>query len=204
MGVRTKGKIVSWNDAKGFGFVAPLSGGKQVFIHMSAFANRGRRPEIDEVVTYSLSKDSQGRPCAANATLVGDKLTKRAPRRSNGALISIALLFLAAVGGMALTSRLPGIVMIVYAFASLIAFAAYAIDKSAARRGQWRTSEGTLLLIGLAGGWPGALVAQELLRHKSSKTSFRFAFWVTVLANLAVLAWLTTRDGRLFVQNLVN
>jgi hypothetical protein len=46
------------------------------------------------------------------------------------------------------------------------------------------------------GGWPGALVAQETLRHKSKKASFRIVFWATVLINCAGLAWLHTADGR--------
>jgi len=40
------------------------------------------------------------------------------------------------------------------------------------------------LLLGLVGGWPGSLVAQQVLRHKSSKASFRRAFWGTVLVNI--------------------
>ncbi|WP_374582771.1 DUF1294 domain-containing protein [Pseudoduganella sp.] len=75
-----------------------------------------------------------------------------------------------------------------YALASVACFIAYALDKSAARHGRRRTPERTLLLLGLAGGWPGALAAQRLLRHKSAKTSFLLKFWLTVALNLAVLA----------------
>ncbi|XAH22252.1 DUF1294 domain-containing protein [Xylophilus sp. GW821-FHT01B05] len=64
-------------------------------------------------------------------------------------------------------------------------FVAYAFDKSAAVAGKWRTPERTLLLLGLVGGWPGGLLAQQLLRHKSSKASFRAAFWGTVVINVA-------------------
>lgn len=72
--------------------------------------------------------------------------------------------------------------------ASVVCFIAYALDKSAARRGQRRTPERSLLLLGLCGGWPGALLAQRWLRHKSSKTSFQLKFWLTVAINLAALA----------------
>lgn len=75
-----------------------------------------------------------------------------------------------------------------YAVASVACFIAYALDKSAARKGRRRTPERTLLLLGLAGGWPGALAAQQLLRHKSAKTSFLAKFWLTVVLNLAALA----------------
>jgi len=75
-----------------------------------------------------------------------------------------------------------------YAVASAACFIAYALDKSAARQGRRRTPERTLLLLGLAGGWPGGLAAQQLLRHKSSKTSFLLKFWLTVLVHLAIVA----------------
>lgn len=75
-----------------------------------------------------------------------------------------------------------------YALASAACFIAYALDKSAARKGRRRTPERTLLLLGLACGWPGGLAAQQLLRHKSAKASFLAKFWLTVILNLAVLA----------------
>ena len=77
-------------------------------------------------------------------------------------------------------------VALAYAGLSIVCLFAYAFDKSAARAGRWRTTERTLLLLGLAGGWPGGLVAQKLLRHKSIKASFRSAFWGTVFVNVAV------------------
>jgi uncharacterized membrane protein YsdA (DUF1294 family)/cold shock CspA family protein len=201
--VRTKGKITSWNDDKGYGFITPLAGGKQIFIHVSALSNRNRRPELNEVVTFAVSKDKQGRPCAVNATLAGDKLTKKAPRKSSKTAILFAVLFMIAVGISALTGSLPYTLPIGYVALSLVTFVAYAIDKSAAQRGVWRTSEGTLLFLGLAGGWPGALIAQETLSHKSKKASFRAVFWVTVLMNCAVLAWLHTESGQETVRGLL-
>jgi uncharacterized membrane protein YsdA (DUF1294 family) len=75
-------------------------------------------------------------------------------------------------------------------------FFAYAFDKAAARAGRWRTAEATLLLLGLVGGWPGALLAQQLLRHKSSKAPFRAAFWVTVALNAGVFVALSARVWR--------
>lgn len=64
----------------------------------------------------------------------------------------------------------------------------YAVDKSAARAGRRRVPESTLLLLGFAGGWPGAIVAQRMLRHKTRKASFRRAFWLSVAANVVVFA----------------
>jgi uncharacterized membrane protein YsdA (DUF1294 family)/cold shock CspA family protein len=191
-----KGKIASWNDSKGYGFITPLDGGKQLFIHVSALGNRNRRPEINDVVTYSITKDKQGRPCAANATLAGDKIVRKAPRKNNKVVMVLALLFLSGVGVSVAKGVLPVNLLIGYLVLSLLTFIAYAIDKSAAKRGAWRTSESGLLMLGLAGGWPGGLFAQELLRHKSKKTSFRAAFWGTVFVNCGVLVWLHTEGGR--------
>jgi uncharacterized membrane protein YsdA (DUF1294 family) len=77
--------------------------------------------------------------------------------------------------------------LIVYFVASLVCFGAYARDKSAARRQARRTPEGTLLLLGLLCGWPGGLLAQRRLRHKTAKLSFQCWFWLTVAANLAIV-----------------
>ena len=41
-------------------------------------------------------------------------------------------------------------------------------------------------MLGVLGGWPGALMAQQVLRHKSNKASFQVAFWVSVVANVSV------------------
>ena len=72
---------------------------------------------------------------------------------------------------------------LVYLLASLACLLAYYLDKAAARAGRRRISERSLLLLGLAGGWPGALLAQQWFRHKSSKQAFRRKFWCTVLFN---------------------
>ena len=70
-----------------------------------------------------------------------------------------------------------------------------ALDKAAPRGGHRRTPENTLHLLALLGGWPGALVAQNRLRHKSSKTSFLAVFWITVLLNCVVLGLYLTPAG---------
>lgn len=83
----------------------------------------------------------------------------------------------------------------VYVLLSLSTFLLYGWDKRAAIRGNWRIRERTLHLWALAGGWPGAWLAQRWLRHKSQKKSFRRLFWLTVLCNLAVLlaGWIYVR-----------
>lgn len=75
-----------------------------------------------------------------------------------------------------------------YLLLSLVTFIAYAVDKSAARRRMQRTPERTLHLLALAGGWPGAWLAQRVLRHKSAKARFLVVFWLTVGLNMIMLA----------------
>jgi uncharacterized membrane protein YsdA (DUF1294 family) len=74
-----------------------------------------------------------------------------------------------------------------YALVSLLTLVVYAWDKRAARRGGRRTPEATLHLLELLGGWPGALVAQRLIRHKNAKPGYQIVFWLIVALHLA--AW---------------
>ncbi|WP_019029355.1 DUF1294 domain-containing protein [Colwellia piezophila] len=74
-------------------------------------------------------------------------------------------------------------ILTLYLAANIMNFFAYALDKSKAKPGTWRTPEITLHLLALIGGWPGAAISQQLLRHKSKKVAFRAVFWLTVMAN---------------------
>lgn len=194
--MRDKGKLANWNDERGYGFIVPFSGAARVFVHVRAFSNRARRPEINDVVTYTLSKDEKGRPCAINATLAGARRPPRSKRRSSAWAILTAGLFLSAVGALIFIANLSTIVFVLYLTASIATFFAYRFDKSAARKGHWRTEEGTLHMLALIGGWPGALVAQSVLRHKTRKQAFLVIFWLTVILNCVALAWLLTPEGR--------
>ena len=68
-------------------------------------------------------------------------------------------------------------------------------DKLAAVRGAWRISERTLHTLEFLFGWPGAWLAQQLFRHKSSKTEYRVVFYLMVVLNIA-LVWVLRRFGR--------
>jgi uncharacterized membrane protein YsdA (DUF1294 family) len=107
------------------------------------------------------------------------------------------------VGVPVLASRILPVILGIYMEISLMTFTAYALDKSAARKGDWRTKESTLHLLSLAGGWPGAIVVQQQLRHKSRKASFRSVFWMTVFLNCGVFVWLTTSTGAAALQSFI-
>jgi uncharacterized membrane protein YsdA (DUF1294 family)/cold shock CspA family protein len=193
--VRHQGKITDWKDGQGFGFITPNGGGQRVFVHIKSFSSRQRRPAGNELVTYELTHDARGRPQAGNVAFVGKRVAPAAPPGQGNASLMLTVGFLAAVAGAAFAGRLPVEVSGFYLAASAVAFLAYAFDKSAARNGRWRTQESTLHLIGLAGGWPGALAAQRLLRHKSRKQSFQVVFWATVVLNCCALAWFFSDSG---------
>lgn len=198
-----KGKITTWNDDKGFGFITPNNGSGRVFIHIKAFSERNLRPVDGDVVVYSIAKDDQGRMRAVNAKFSGDKEPNHPRKRPSFPALAVPPLFFAALAFSVRETGLPQLVLVAYAVISAITFIAYAIDKSAAQSGRWRTSEVTLHLLALVGGWPGALLAQQTLRHKSKKRSFRAVFWITVLLNCAAYAWLHTTEGRSYLQQLM-
>ncbi|MBF0646788.1 DUF1294 domain-containing protein [Desulfuromonas acetoxidans] len=201
--MRKRGTITSWNKDKGYGFILPNSGSKQIFVHIKDFSNRHRQPEVEQLVNYSESVDRQGRPCAINATRVGDGTEKIGSKKAAKLPITIAILFLGVVAASVFVGDLPIYIFIAYIALSIITYFTYAFDKSAAQKGAWRTQESTLHLFSMAGGWPGALIAQQILRHKNQKESFRFVFWVTSALNLFVLIWLFSANGSKFLKSLL-
>ncbi|QLE84511.1 DUF1294 domain-containing protein [Shewanella sp. Scap07] len=112
------------------------------------------------------------------------------------------LLFISALLCASYLNKLPMIVTAVYLGCSIITFAVYAWDKSAARKGHWRVKERSLHLLALGCGWPGALIAQSVLRHKSQKRPFRLMLAVIVLVNLMMLGLLASPIGEPLTQAL--
>lgn len=183
--MRYQGKITSWKDEQGFGFITPNGGGKQVFVHISAFSNRHRRPVNNEVVTYEVNTEANGKLRAEHVKYIDE------PVRSNDGtlLLVFAVAFLGCMSVSVFVGKLPPLVFWLYVAASSFTFMAYGLDKSAARRKKYRTPEKTLHLLALIGGWPGATVAQSVFRHKSKKLSFQISFWATIILNCIALGW---------------
>lgn len=151
------------------------------------------------MVTYELTLDERRRPRASSVRFSTEVLADDSHPQPSAVPLWLASAFIVAVAGVVLAGRLPAAVLLLYLGASMIAFAAYWLDKSAARRGTWRTAESTLHLFGLAGGWPGALLAQRVFRHKTSKAQFQRVFWVTVVVNCLGFGWLLTEKGTAFL-----
>jgi len=188
--MRFEGTLISWNEDRGFGFIQPTQGGQEIFAHITTFSPRGLRPQVGQNLSFEMEIGQQGKKRAKNVQVARRAAApKRAQQDSTVqwgtatlfAIPAFAVLYI----GVQLTLRPPLAVALVYLVGSFITFFAYALDKSAAQNGRWRTAESTLHLLALAGGWPGALLAQQFLRHKSRKAEFRTVFWGTVLLNVA-------------------
>ncbi len=188
--MRYLGRLQEWNDDKGFGFVTPNGGGRRAFVHIKAFERATRRPVTGELISYELVDDAQGRFNAAKVRFAVQAAPKsqRAAGRFPGVAVGATSIALFAVAWF--VGWVPLVVPLLYAVMSVITYALYAMDKSAARLNQWRIQESSLHLFAFLCGWPGALVAQGYLRHKSVKPQFRLMFWITVVLNLLALAWL--------------
>ena len=79
-----------------------------------------------------------------------------------------------------------GLPLLAYVVASGLAFGVYGYDKRQAKAGEWRIPEKALHAIELLGGWPGALLAQQVFRRKTRKLSYQLWFWLIVVAHQAV------------------
>ncbi len=212
-----RGQLRSWDDQKGFGFIRPERGDGDVFAHISAMRGV-RRPVQGDRVLYLSEADATGRlrathirldaPLSLDEPTIRQKparsVTKTVPRMKAGAPVRynvplqqpllkalglFLLCLLPALGSLRLAaeqgSNWP---LLAYPLASLLAFPLYWRDKRNALRGGWRTPESRLHLVELLGGWPGALIAQQWLRHKTRKWSFQLVFWLIVIAHQ--VAWL--------------
>jgi uncharacterized membrane protein YsdA (DUF1294 family)/cold shock CspA family protein len=200
--VRYKGKLIKWDPDKAFGFIVPNGGGANIFIHKTALSNKQRTPQINDIITYSISKDKNNRVCASDATFSGEKLKSKQQKNSSKFSIYLSVLFLSVITATYFIGQFPQKLLLGYFCCSFITCLIYAFDKSKAQRGAWRTQESTLHIFALIGGWPGAALAQQLLRHKSQKREFRKVFWFTVIVNIGGLIWLFSLSGVPYMQML--
>jgi uncharacterized membrane protein YsdA (DUF1294 family)/cold shock CspA family protein len=205
--VRLQGKITSWKDDLGYGVVTQNGADKNktAFVHIKAFSDRSRRPKLGDLITYEANLDEKRRFRADDVQFVKRASVKFSSSDAGGSSTSaigraFAYLFCAVLILVVLLGRLPLIVLGFYFVASVVAYVAYAMDKAAAESRRWRTPENTLHVLGVVGGWPGALLAQQQLRHKTSKISFQAMFWLTVFINCIALGWLMTSSGADFLR----
>jgi uncharacterized membrane protein YsdA (DUF1294 family)/cold shock CspA family protein len=190
---RREGIIASWNGDRGFGFIQPKAGGPQVFMHIRALPRGSSAPRPGEALSYELETTDTGKTRARYVRLAGAPQLQKYGRTRSSVLSYLPVVAFAVVYFVvAILWTVPYWVGVVYVGASILCFLIYAIDKSAAAEGGWRVSESALLLLGLAGGWPGAIVAQQVLHHKTGKRSFQAAFAGSVVLNVVLFVFLTS------------
>ena len=129
------------------------------------------------------------------------KARRRPRRRHSGRTASLAAPLIG-IAGFALVlglyaryDRLLPWLAGAYAVLAVLTLGLYAWDKRAAMQARSRIPEQTLPLLALAGGWPGAMLARPLFRHKTRKMSFLVVFYLATAVNLAVLGWLLFADN---------
>ena len=110
--------------------------------------------------------------------------------------IQIVITYLVLVAVSVLFAESSKALLVWYLVIGVVTFFVYAKDKRAAINGNWRVPEKTLHTFSVAGGWLGALIAQEKLRHKTQKQPFRSIYWLTVVINVAAFAWTLTPSGQ--------
>ncbi|OEE18914.1 DUF1294 domain-containing protein [Aliivibrio fischeri] len=190
-----KGRVVEWNDSKGYGFISALNGELKVFLHISTLKNKNRRPKIGDEVSFDINEEIKGRFNANNVSIVG------ANTIPSTIMFCFIYLVLASVALVMFNGE--KMLLVLYLGMSLLTYAMYAVDKNAAKKGNWRTPENTLHVLSLLGGWPGALFAQNQFRHKSKKQPFKTILWITIFMNIGAFAWTFTSSGTMFVQNII-
>ena len=202
--MRFEGTLTAWNDERGFGRLESSQGGEPIFVHVSAWPHGSGRPQLNQAVTFEVELGPKGKR-ARNVELVRERRPPRQSERATRAQWGTATLFaipafLVVYLVLSTVWRLPIWVAGLYLLLSAATFIAYAADKYAAAKNSWRTPESTLHTLALAGGWPGALLAQQFLRHKSTKQEFRQVFWGTVMLNVVGLVVLASPNIKSLVS----
>lgn len=193
---RQNGELVQWNDERGFGFIAG-DDGRRSFVHISDIARIATRPRIGDRVSFTPGHGTDGRPAAREVRIAGANPLNMEARRRGAATPTAPAIGLRGVtaGSIVLLAfadyllgRAPVSVPVAYLMLGVVSIAVYWFDKRAAETHRWRVMEKSLHLVDAIGGIAGGLVAQQLLRHKTSKQSFIVVTVLIAVAHLAVLA----------------
>ena len=144
--------------------------------------------------TRSLDSRRTHRPAQARRAAPASRSPRqgKAPSPATGASLAYGLMagWAVLLAWGVWMQRLPLWTLAALAALNIVTLWMYAADKNAARAGRWRIPESNLHLLSLLGGWPAAWLAQQNMRHKSSKKEFRTVYWLTIVLHCGALAWL--------------
>jgi len=180
---RVLASLVEWKDDKGFGFARLPGGDERIFVHAKAFGSKHPRPQKGDSIELDVVEGRKG-PAAKNArVLTADSLARRLPYH-----IVTAIMLLLLVQTVVILGQAPFGLVIYYAALGALSLYLYGHDKRAAITGRWRISENQLLLVDLAGGIIGGLLAQNRYWHKMSKKSYQLRIFAIVATHALFLA----------------
>ncbi|MBD9357237.1 cold shock domain-containing protein [Methylomonas albis] len=75
-----KGVLKTWKDDRGFGFIQPDNGDKDIFVHISSLNGMARRPVRGDVMFYEVARDTGGKLKAVNARIDGVEYQEKVAR----------------------------------------------------------------------------------------------------------------------------
>jgi uncharacterized membrane protein YsdA (DUF1294 family)/cold shock CspA family protein len=194
-----QGRLIKWDDAKGYGFIAPADGGDAVFAHISAFVASRARPAVGDKVRYSVRQE-KGKGLRAEGVHLPLLLQDRIEGAVLVAMIT-ATLFFSAVLWLSREYVFSYFLVVALVALSVITLLLYGWDKRSAVKDKQRVREDTLHLLALAGGWPGALIARPLFRHKTRKQPFATLFGATVVCSVACLLFFLLSEQAVTLRN---
>jgi cold shock CspA family protein len=67
--MRLNGTTKSWDDERGFGFIAPDQGGQDIFVHIKSFEGLRERPKAGQRISFQVQLNTQGKARAINVAL---------------------------------------------------------------------------------------------------------------------------------------
>jgi uncharacterized membrane protein YsdA (DUF1294 family)/cold shock CspA family protein len=180
-----KGELVEWKDEKGFGFVRPEAGGRDYFVHITAFQKgMSRRPRVGDIIHFHAKPETrssgQRRIALARVGGIDYEPAKVLPSRLELVIEKILVALPILFSSYLIWRAANPIPLVSYIFMSSLTVLYYAADKKWALENHWRIPEFYLHCFEMLGGWPGALLAQNRFRHKLKKPSYQRLFWTIV------------------------
>ncbi len=202
--MRASGKIVSWDRVKGCGYALAKAGTSEIFIESKDFEESHYQAVVGQQIKFEISETKRGAPTGHSIKFTGERIHTKNRSWYGFTWGAIALLAVF-VSWLYIAKVIPLALLACYAFVSFISFSCYYIDKRAARKDLWRLSESNLQLGALLGGWPGALLAQGVFRHKIRKPLFLLVFYIIVSLHIGLLGFYLSEQGNVLIRSaLIN
>jgi uncharacterized membrane protein YsdA (DUF1294 family)/cold shock CspA family protein len=181
-GRREKGRLDSWNDERGFGYVAREGDQEPLFVHIKSFRKRPRRPLAGDILVFVEGVGRNGRPAAEDVEIDGvaparksNAVTARSVPIADVTRMLAAVSIFIAVAVLTALGRAPLWFGALYYVMGLASLMLYSADKRYAIEGRSRVRETSMHIVDAMFGIGGGLFAQHVFRHKTRKRSFRYA-----------------------------